>query len=108
MNAKRKRDNGTDDESFYEENSAKKPREQQQQQKLTESNSKKVIALELCTKSEKRTLNSIINIGLSDNGQFTFLLKFDSGEYGLMKRDVANIKYPQQIIAFYQQIIRFD
>lgn len=100
---KRKRSKSNDDI----EPSAKRP--ENKQKKLNESNahSSKVIEMELITLSEKRKIDRIIDIGRSNDGCFSFILKFQSGELGIMKRQMANVKYPQEVIAFYQRRIQF-
>lgn len=69
---------------------------------------RKMIELDLIQPTEERTLKRIVAMSASGGGQFTFLLAFETGEYGLMKRDAANLKYPQHVITFYSKHIRFD
>lgn len=80
------------------------------QKRVNESNgdSPKVIEMELITLSEQRKLDRIIDIGKSNDGSFSFMLKFETGQLGIIKRQLANIKYPQEVIAFYQRRIQFS
>lgn len=105
---KRKRSTSTDDMDDLEPNS-KKP-DNILQKKLEEPNPNlpKVIEMELITLSDQRKIARIIDIGRSSDGSFSFMLKFETGEFGIIKRQLANIKYPQDVIAFYQRRIQFS
>lgn len=104
---KRKRSTSTDDMDELEP-SAKKPENVQKKVEEPNPNLPKVIEMELITLSDQRKIARIIDIGKSSDGSFSFMLKFETGEFGIIKRQLANIKYPQEVIAFYQRRIQFS
>lgn len=90
------------------ESNTKKPQSGEKRVNEPTANSPRVIEMELITLSEQRQLDRIIDIGMSNDGSFSFMLKFKTGELGIMKRQMANIKYTQEVIAFYQRRIKFS